>query len=284
MFLPYSFDVEQDRRPWMAYVLVPLFVVLLAIDENPFGYNAMDFHAQYAFLSLLPWIQLTYLGILGFYLWVFGSAVCSKIGNTMFLVLLSGYALPLATVWNHDAHAGFMLGGFLLEGILGICLFLWPTNSVDCFVTLPLKVTFSIPFGWIVLAWFAFDVLLALMSEWTPALILLPLCLLGGVLFGGFLQWLRVAVMDSDDRTLWQILRREPEPDHTVNDLWATRKQKKPEKDAEPDLPMPAYKPPAQANDEFQVLCQCGNLVTVPRASGGKGIRCPHCNHPLRSI
>ncbi len=132
--------------------------------------------------------------------------------------------------------------------------------------------------------WFAFDMVLALLIGWTLALILIPLCLLGGVLLGGFLLVIRAVVMDPDDRTLWQILRREPEPDHTVNDLWAIRKQKKQENETEPDLPLPAHKPSPQANDDRQILCQCGILVFLPRTSEGKTIHCPHCKHPLRSV
>jgi hypothetical protein len=282
VFLPYSFDVLYDRRPWMAYILVPLFVIFMFTGLHPFAYESLD-GFEFGLLSFAPCVELVYLGVLGFYLWVFSSALCSKIGNAMFLVLISGFVVTILIISTHE-RPPFLLAGFLLEGILGICLSLWPTNSVDCFLLIPLRFTFSVPIGWIVLGWFAFDMLWALLFGWNLALIMLPLCLLGGVLLGGFFLVIRVAVMDPDDRTLWQILRRAPEPDHTWEDSWTARKNQTDDTQTGPDLPLPVPKLSPEAADEHRILCECGHPVTVPKTRVEKPPRCPYCGCPLRSV
>ncbi len=211
MFLPYSYDILYDRRPWMAYLLIPFVAGLSYFHLRTFNSAYHDYDLVNLFREgvriVTPVIQWAYLGASAVYLWVFGTAVCSKISNRIFMVLLAGLLLPLHVIWTHWDHPTILPMSCLIEWMLGMCLFFWPTSSVDCFVTLPIKIIFSIPIGWIVFTWFVFDILLALLYQWLAAVILLPLCLLGGALFAGFLQWISVAVMDSEDRTLWQILR-----------------------------------------------------------------------------
>lgn len=253
MFLPYSYDIQYDRRPWMAFVLIPLAAVLAFFQLRTFNSIYHDTESVILFREgiriITPGVKWIYWAASAFYLWVFGRAVCSKIGNGIFLLLMILLSLPLNGVWVFLEHPNYLPMSCLIEVMLGMCLFLWPTNTVDCFITIPAKIVFSLPIGGITAIWFAFDMLLAILYRWTAAYFLLPLCLLGGVLAAGLLNGIGAAVMDSEDRTLWQVLKGEDEPDHSWEDTWSARKHKQEEKEAERDHSQPPEKTTEKPQD-----------------------------------
>jgi hypothetical protein len=268
MFLPYSYDIQYDRRPWSAFVLIPIVAVLTFFQLRTFNSAYLTNDTVNLFREgvriVTPGAKWAYLAASVFYLWVFGTAVCSKIGNWIFLLLLILLLLPLGVIWYLSGRLTFFPTSCLIEVMLGMCLFFWPINFVDCFVTLPFKILFSVPIGWIVAIWFVFDFLLAILYRWSAAYLLLPLCLLGGMLLAGFLQGIGAAVMDPEDRTLWQVLRGEDEPDHSWEDTWAARKQKKDETEAKPDLPQPAGKPSGESRDHPHAKAPSREVIIHP--------------------
>lgn len=297
MFLPYSYDILYDRRPWMAYFLIPIAVILSIGYVESFDTYMMEWGDTFdgvptqpilpidGLIPITPIIVLIYLVISAFYLWVFGIAICSKIGNILFTIFLIGLSLSLHILWGNRNVHDFLPMSCLIEWLLGMCLFYWPTNSVDCFILIPMKTSFSLSTWWMVLIWFGFDLFLVVVYELATSLIVLPLCLVGGIVCAGVLQRIGIAVMDPEDRTLWQILQRQPEVDHTVEDLWAVRKQNENQHRTEPDLPLPAYSPPEkESSQERDILCQCGRWITLPQSTDEKTVRCPHCSRPLRFV
>ncbi|NLH16964.1 MAG: hypothetical protein GX455_10330 [Phycisphaerae bacterium] len=253
MFLPYSYDIEYDRRPWMAYVLVPLIVGLTVYHLRAFNsaYLTNDVVVMYreGVRVITPGVKWIYLAVSAVYLWVFATAACSKIGNWIFLFLMILLLLPLELTWYFSGRLTFQPTSCLIQVMLGICLFFWPTISVDCFVTLPAKILFSLSMGWLVTFWFIVDVALAFLYRWSAAYLLLPLCLLGGVLAAGLLNGIGAAIMDTEDRTLWQVFRGEEEPDHSWEDSWSARKHKQEEKKAEQNRTQPADESPDESEN-----------------------------------
>lgn len=253
MFLPYSYDIQYDRRPWMAYVLVPVVAGLTYFQLRTFNSAYLTNETVVLFREgvriVTPGVKWVYWAASAFYLWVFATAVCSKIGNGIFGALLFLFVLPLGIIWYLTGRLSYLPTSCLIEALLGMCLFFWPINTVDCFVTIPAKIVFSLPIGGIVAIWFIFDFLLVIAYRWSAAYLLLPLCLLGGVLLAGLLQGIGMAVMDTEDRTLWQILRGQEEPDHSWEETWSARKHKQQEAEAEQDRLQPGGKSAVESRE-----------------------------------
>jgi len=94
------------------------------------------------------------------FLWVFGNAVCSKVGNFLYIPLY--VAMGLASAALHlafDDRTAVGASG-ALYGVIGIYFVLYPFNSIKClFWFLAYLRRFSVAGFWIILIRVALDVL-----------------------------------------------------------------------------------------------------------------------------
>ncbi|MDD5705734.1 MAG: rhomboid family intramembrane serine protease [Kiritimatiellae bacterium] len=116
--------------------------------ENPLGLIGYQFvHAGFWHLAANM-----------LYLWVFGNAVCEKIGNLAYAgtFLLTGVvAGGIHLIMDGGAAVG---ASGAINGIVGIYLVLYPTNRVNCFYLWFLRAgTFDIAGYWLILFWFIVD-------------------------------------------------------------------------------------------------------------------------------
>lgn len=117
------------------------------------------------------WLHLGYWHIIGnlVFLWVFGNAVCSKVGNILYLFIYIAAGLTAAAV--HLVFDGREVVGAsgAIFGVVGAYFVLYPFNSIKCFFWFIAYVRrFSIAGFWIILLWIAMN-LLAVLTKYTAS-------------------------------------------------------------------------------------------------------------------
>jgi membrane associated rhomboid family serine protease len=236
---------------------------------------------------------LLHLGGNLLFLWIFGNAVCAKLGNLRYLVLyvLCGVA---AGVTQLLFVPGPMLGASgAINGVVGMYLVLFYENEISCFFgcLFPLFArTFEVNGIWIILFWVFWDIVGALRGGSGVAYF----AHLGGFATG-FLITLYLChrgwiTMERYEESLLQAWRKRKDPGKPVASdpaysYLAREAQPSPPPDPRPaapadpkPIPLPDFAP---SRDSIRTVCGCGRDVTVPRQYAGKTIRCSACRQPL---
>jgi membrane associated rhomboid family serine protease len=177
MFVPYSLETEETRRPWAAEALVGINIAIAAavgIGDaewiwTRWGFKPLAPSAIEATTSMFlhgHWLHLA--GNMVF-LWVFGRGLEREVGGVRFLsiYLASGWAavvahaLFVAPTMSDDPAVG---ASGAISGVLGAVAVLMPAASVRC-VYFPLgtwaPTLVEVAGGLFAVAWFAFQVVLA---------------------------------------------------------------------------------------------------------------------------
>ncbi len=195
MLLPYSADVYIRRWPvsnvlaiafccviflLFRFELIPidLLKLLLLKGWNPVGLIG------YIFLHA-GWLHLIFNML---YLWVFGTALNTNIGNRAFIIvfLTSGIMAGVVHLLLDGTPALGASGA--INGIIGFYFVLYPLNRIKClFLFFIYPLFFKIPGIWLIVSWFVLDALGALQGSAT------------GIAYwahiGGFLTGISLAVL-----------------------------------------------------------------------------------------
>jgi membrane associated rhomboid family serine protease len=93
------------------------------------------------------------------FLWVFGNAICAKVGNVSYLVLYLSLAWCAAAAHLYfDGDPAIGASG-AIKGIVGMFLVYYPLNSISCVYWFYWRGgTFSVSSYWMILLWLSFDV------------------------------------------------------------------------------------------------------------------------------
>jgi len=99
MFIPYQVDVPMQRHPWANYLLIAITAAI-----SIYGFTEPD-DATINRMILRDWslaglfghvfIHAGILHLAGnmLFLWVFGNAICSKVGNAVYVLIYVGLGL-----------------------------------------------------------------------------------------------------------------------------------------------------------------------------------------------
>ena len=183
ILFPYRVDVPFNYRPvvnWIVAALIILVFSLQIVEANKVRTREMSL-VEYKENSITTqyllerwsikglfghmWLHggLLHLGGNLIFLWLFGNAVCSKIGNLYYLPVYIG--LGLASGFTHllfSDHAALGASG-AINGLVGMYLVFFPENSISCFSCFIFwfwrPLWFSVRSFWMILLWFAFDIL-----------------------------------------------------------------------------------------------------------------------------
>ncbi len=216
-FVPYEIETLIQERPWANWLIVAScsLVSLLAMFAGEGSWVeplVLDgFTLPGLFGHVLIHADLIHLIGNMIFLWVFGNAICSNIGNLKYLTLFLAATLVSATVHNLMDGSPAIGASGAINGIVGVVFAMYPLNRVYLFwVFLIRGGTFSCRAFWVILAWFAFDVWGAatgggMIAYWAH---------IGGFLGGVGLglaalhfDWIRLTTYDN--RCLLEILKRE---------------------------------------------------------------------------
>jgi membrane associated rhomboid family serine protease len=230
ILFPYRVDVPFNYRPVVNWVVVAAVILIFALQIAEIGqyasrrasseeYAEKSMTMRYALKGwgikgLLGhmWLHAGLLHLIGnlIFLWLFGNAVCSKIGNFYFLPVYIGLGLAAAISHLLFFDAPAMGASGAINGLVGMYLVFFPENSISCFFCwffLPQRpVWFSVRSFWMILLWFAFDILGAIRGGGGVAY----LAHIGGFAAGFGLAILmlktNVIVMESDEKSILELL------------------------------------------------------------------------------
>lgn len=125
MIIPYEVDVPFDRHPFLNWliiaVIILVFVLQMSSEAENYedllldGYNVRGFFAH-------MWLHGNIFHIAGnlFFLWLFGNAVCSKIGNIIYLPVYLSVGLFAAFSFNLFSDGQALGANGAINGIVGM--------------------------------------------------------------------------------------------------------------------------------------------------------------------
>ena len=186
LFVPYKVDVKSSIRPFANYLVMIVMLAVFALQQTnlkariePFVLTEWSVRQLFGYM----WLHNNYGHIIGnlIFIWVFGNAVCSKVGNILYLPLYIATGVVAAVV--HLVFDGRQVAGAsgAIFGMVGAYFVLYPFNSIKCFVWFIAYVRrFSIAGIWIILLWVVLNVLAAV-TEYTAAAYFAHI---GGFFFG----------------------------------------------------------------------------------------------------
>jgi membrane associated rhomboid family serine protease len=333
LLIPWQVDVPQDRHPFMNWLIVSVILLvfimqytsMLAYEQEHPREDTHQSQSMPGWIDNLVlkgwsisglfghmWLHGGFLHVAGnlLFLWIFGNAVCSKIGNIKFLPVYIFLGL-VAGVFHLIFNGGPMIGASgAIFGVVGLFLVFFPTNDITCYfiwwlLLVPRIWEFTLSSYWIILFWFAYNVLGALLCNFDVGGVAY-FAHLGG-LFAGFtlgIVMLKTGMVVMEPRYEKSILdvladRKKPiEPpvDQNLNafqrDLEIIKRL-----EARPALQKPAFPQPAANNppveerkikiDEpisenlIHFTCPCGKRVKIPAKFAGKSARCPACKKQI---
>ena len=166
LFFPYRVDVPQEHRPVMNWLILGAAVLVFRLQVIDPSITMRYWLNGWGIRGLLGsiWLHGGWLHLLGncLYLWVFGNAVCSKLGNLGYLPAYVG--LGVAGGIGHLLFAGGPAVGAsgAISGLIGMHLVLFPKEPIKCvffWIFLPHRPAwFSFRSFWFILPWFALNI------------------------------------------------------------------------------------------------------------------------------
>ena len=291
MFIPYSTEVLIKKWPISNLVImggcIVAFVLLLA--------GALS-DAVLEALILSGWSPL---GLVGhqflhtglwhlvfnmLFLWVFGNAVCEKVGNIAYGLLFLSAGILGGVVHNLLDGAPAVGASGAINGVIGFYLVLYPVNRVNCFYWFFRPGTFAIRGFWLILFWFVVDAWSAFSGADTGTAYWAHIGgFASGFAFGFlFLKTGLAKMADYDNPTLLDYLQGK----HKARSGLAYEKQsflRAPPLPSRPPLPRPAPPKTTGATRDINLDCpHCGQNLDVPREMMGSAFPCPSCRGAIQ--
>jgi len=299
MFIPYSVDVPFDRKPvmnWLicALVLLAFFAEIATVshgvsaEENSqqtigrFVLNGWRITGLFGYM----WLHKGIIHLIGnlIFLWLFGNAVCSKIGNVLYAPVYIG--LGLIAAFSHLLFIGGPAIGAsgAINGIVGMYLVFFPENSISCLIFIFFRpFTFSVSGYWLILLWFIFDLWGAVSGSSGVAYF----AHIGGFLGGFGLAVLMLknkwVVMQRDEKSLLQLLGgRKAKMSDALTKNPTPRQQQSEHVEKINPRPKIMPGPVAQQAPYIRFSCLCGQKMEIAGAYAGQIVKCPKCSNRVR--
>lgn len=315
MLIPIGVDVPFDRRPFLNWLVVFATVVFFGLQvafvfqDQPevmdeFLLNGFDLSGFFGHM----WIHAGPMHLIGnmLFLWIFGNAVCSKIGNLMYLPVYIMLGLVAAVTFNMFSDMPMLGASGAVNGIVGMYLIFFPLNDITClwwFGVLFVK-EFSLSSFWMILLWLAFDIYGVVSGGGAVAYTAHLGGFFMGILLAVVLLKLGIVEMGDDERSLLEVfgvsLERKqksgkwehvpstgPSEDairRAVNARIAAdqedsyRLEYGQGKEVRESKPKAITVPVSPSDDGYiRFLCECGKSLKVSVSFAGKNGKCPRC-------
>lgn len=319
MIIPYAVDVPMARWPISNYLLIVSIIAafvgqVLLPEEVVEGYVLTGWHWQ-GMLGHM-WLHGGILHLVGnlLFLWVFGNAVCAKVGNIPYLLIY--IAMGLISGSTHMLVSGQPVIGAsgAINGIVGLYLVWYPINEISCIWLWGLwGRSFSVSSIWMIVYWLGFDILGAVLGGQGVAYF----AHLGGITAGFavacLLLMLNIVKMDEVEKSLlecmgwkpktspkettWQRLDSPSEPNITLPSVpsvssdmsdsgWLHIQEailQTPPSPSPMQIPTPSFPQESprlllsMSGDRIQITCPCGARLKVPKVWAGRKARCKQC-------
>jgi membrane associated rhomboid family serine protease len=163
-FFPIKVNVPLGRPPIANYVILGLMVLaaLFLHVENSRGDFSPFVLQGWSPAGLLGhmWLHDGLMHLVGnmLFLWVFGNAVCSKLGAALYVPIYLGLGLMSAMVYLLCTDMPMVGASGAISGVVGMFLMLFPLARAQCIFSIILyNWRFNVPSWWIIILWFVFD-------------------------------------------------------------------------------------------------------------------------------
>lgn len=283
MLLPLSTDVKQAQPP-VTNILLVISTVLAFLMTYPWadiGHHRFALNGLSSPQGLVGhlWLHADFFHIFGnmVFLWVFGNAVCSRVGNLPYPLIYVGLgvAAGLAHALSDDHPAVGASGA--INGIVGMFAVLFPESRVRILwaVFWTWGGVWAVPSGLLIALWFILDVLGSLHSStgiayWAH---------IGGFLAGFFLAvvllqkgWVKLY---PGEKTLIHMAGWSPPAPPP-----AKREVRRPAPAAAAVKPAASPARPAAAAPTaptIAIRCVCGTELTCSEDQADRHVRCNRC-------
>jgi membrane associated rhomboid family serine protease len=215
--IPYHVDVPMRRLPWMNWVLIVVTICIYPFCISGDHFTNLGEHLMLGGKSWLGvvghmFVHADIFHLLGnmLFLWVFGNAVCAKVGNLAYAFVYIGLGLTAGLIahWIDPRPAVGASGA--INGIVGMFVVWYLLNETSCwygywFYYVADAGSFSISSYWMILLWLLFDIWGAIASDGSVGYIAHLAGFAAGFVLAIFLLTLRWVVMDRGERSLLQI-------------------------------------------------------------------------------
>jgi membrane associated rhomboid family serine protease len=217
LIIPYHVDVPMQNRPWMNWVLIGVTILFYPLGESGFGESLVLGEGP------LSWVGhvLVHGGILHLlgnmlFLWVFGNAVCAKVGNLAYLVIYFGLGFISGGIFYAIDPRPAVGASGAINGIVGIFVVWYLFNLISCwyvfwFFGLGRVGEFSVGSYWMVLMWMGFDILGAIWGGGNVGYIAHLAGLFAGVALGIVLLKTGLVEMERGERSLLDVFSGDDE-------------------------------------------------------------------------
>lgn len=213
-FIPISVDVPMERWPWVNWVVIAATsVISVAIWMFPGVRQSVPWLVAggYGWFGLLGHLvvhgDLFHLFFNMLSLWVFGNAVCAKVGNLWFPLVYAGLGVASAS-WAYALDPRPVIGASgAISGLVGMYVMWYLLNDITCFYMFGLRPgTFSVSSFWVIGFWFVGDLWGALGERTGIAYMNHVTGMVWGAALATLLVALHVIVMDRDERSLLDVM------------------------------------------------------------------------------
>jgi hypothetical protein len=253
------------------------------------------------------WLHADALHLLGnmMSLWIFGNAVCAKIGNLRYLGLYVLFGVAAGVAYLLLSPGAVLGASGAISGIVGMYLVLYYQNEITCvfmiWIILPVYIrTFAISGIWLILARLLWDIVGAVALDGSGVAYFAHL--------GGFGAGFAIALlmckkgwitMERYERSLLQMWeeRTQGRPQESIDTAYAQLGLRRADEERQmasgpapspapkaiplpPAEPGPASSPPA-AQSFIRTVCACGRAIRVTQQYAGRTVRCPSCRQQV---
>lgn len=249
------------------------------------------------------WLHGGVIHLLGnlLFLWVFGNAVCSKIGNMAYfpIYILLGILAGLGQL-AFDGGAAIGASGAIM-GVVGMYLVFFPVNEITCyfvflFILRPIVQEFTLSSFWMILFWVAFDIYGAAMGGGRVAYFAHLGGFVGGMLLAVLMLKMRLVGVERYEKSLLQIWaeRKDEAPkgyganhgmlplDFKIHKLETGAIVNEEKKESEPAAVDRLFEIREPDGGLIRFVCGCGKRVKVSRKYAGKRALCPRCKKRVK--
>ncbi len=220
MIIPYEVDVPMSRWPYTNFALIGITIISFLLqfslnEEQLMSYVLYGWSVKGMICHMFlhgGWMHL--IGNMIF-LWVFGNAVCAKVGNGIYLVIY--LALGLTAAAGHNIFQGGAAVGAsgVINGIVGLFLILYPLNNISCIILFGFRGgSFTLSSFWMILFWLAFDIWGAQTGVGNTAYFAHLGGFVGGFGLGVAMLLFGIIKMDRDEKSLLQVFGWNPDRIH----------------------------------------------------------------------
>lgn len=286
--LPYRVDVPHEHRPIMNWVVLATAILVFwsqKMDSSITMRYCLDGWGIRGLLGSI-WLHGGMLHLFGnmLYLWVFGNAVCSKLGNLGYLPAYIG--LGVAGGIGHllfDGGPAIGASG-AISGLIGMHLVLFPENAVSCvfwWIFLPHRPAwFSFRSFWFILPWFALNVYGAMQGSARIGYFAHIGGFAAGVGLALFLLKTGDIRVERYEKSILGLLRlggRKAKPTEGRGDRARWQRQWEIEQRMKALQESRSAEPEEVSVEFLRFKCSCGQPIKVSGRYRGRTGRCPKC-------